>query len=169
MEMRLALTALAGLAGLAGCSANPLDPDKKGCIEIRGLGNTCDNAGDTTPSACQTACGNAQQCSTLDRLGVDSTDACLAWCNGGAFKGEAVDCLANAADCNAAGACLADQAGDDALCTTACNDLGACVDLSQTALGSVDGCVSECKTNNAGAQCIVESEGACDGVIACVQ
>ena len=79
MASRLTPWALAALA--VACSVNPLDPDKKGCIEIRGLGNTCDNAAESTQSACQTACGNAQQlCSRCDRLGqIDITSIeCLA-------------------------------------------------------------------------------------------
>lgn len=167
MAMRLTPWALAALA--VACSVNPLDPDKKGCIEIRGLGNTCDNAAESTQSACQTACGNAQQCSVLGKLGYDSTDACIVACNGGAFDGTLVDCMANLQNCDGAAVCLGEQAGDEVLCQTACTYLGQCVDLSQTALGSVQGCITECETNNAGAQCIVDSGGDCQGVGACLQ
>ncbi len=112
---------LAGLAA-AGCSANPLDPDEKGCVKTVGGGDSC---GDT---------------------------AGIAGAGNGAGSG------------NGTGT----NADDPSNCGAGCANLAACVDLAQTALGDVDGCVSACRADATGANCLASAHD-CAAVTACVQ
>ncbi|MCK6571075.1 hypothetical protein L6V77_08210 [Myxococcota bacterium] len=94
-------------AGLVGCSANPLDPDRIGCIETA-LGNSCDQtSGGGGSDPCAGACNALDQCTPggLASQGA-SVSACQSICAQGQLAAPTVvECLSMASTCEEANLC----------------------------------------------------------------
>lgn len=168
--MKCCLALLISMVALA-CSANPLDPGKKGEIKITGLG-TCNISGQDT-ARCETACRTLDRCVGLSELdiGADTVDACITACEtcGSALADDEIECASGTQDCAEAAECVGREIAND-LCPVACENLARCVDLSQTQLGNEAGCVEACKSDNTGLpQCLVNAGVNCDSVAACIQ
>lgn len=175
---RLALTTRAlGALLLGACSANPLDADKEGCIEVAGVGNTCENgtgtengnggATQTQEKTCQEACSNLAACLDLSQTGLRDEAGCVDACG---TDPQGSTCLADAGDdCTAVQACLSGGgAGDPAVCAPACANLAACVDLSQTELRDESTCVDVCERDPQGSTCLSNAGRDCTAVLACI-
>lgn len=168
-------TALLGAALLVACSANPLDADKEGCIEVNGLGNTCASgagagnggATQTQEKTCEQACGNLAACLDLSQTALQTEAGCVDACE---VDPQGSTCLAEAGnDCGAVQACLTGGgAGDPSVCAPACANLAACVDLSQTELRDEPTCVDVCEADPQGSTCLAEAGRDCNAVLACI-
>ena len=167
--MKLSFAQLAALAAFA-CSANPLDPGKKGDIRIAGLG-TCNIDGQDT-ARCEAACRTLDRCVGLSELDIgDTVGACVTACEtcGSALADDEITCASGTEDCAEAAQCVGREVAND-LCPIACENLARCVDLSQTPLQNVAGCVTECRSDQTGLpECLVNAGVNCDSVAACLQ
>jgi hypothetical protein len=92
---------------LLGCSANPLDPDRIGCIDTA-LGNSCDQtSGDGETDVCAGACNALDQCTPggLASGGVSVADCQIICTRGELAAPSVVECLARASTCEEANLC----------------------------------------------------------------
>lgn len=161
MKARIAI--FAALAALA-CSANPLDPGKKGDIKIAGLG-TCNISGEDT-ARCEAACRTLDRCVGLSELdiGADTVDACITACEtcGSALADDEIECASGTQDCAEAAECVGREIAND-LCPTACEYLAQCVDVTK------DVCVDACEKDSSGFECVLEAGANCQAVAACAE
>lgn len=177
MKRRFSPGAPALMLLLAACSANPLDADKEGCIEVNGLGNTCDDgagngtqngaATQTQAKTCEQACDNLAACLDLSQTALKSESGCVDACE---IDPQGSTCLAQAGgDCGAVQACLTGGgAGDPSVCAPACANLAACVDLSKTELRDEAHCQDVCEADPQGSTCLSNAGRDCTAVLACV-
>jgi len=171
-----------GLEDEEGC-VRACDSDPTGSACLADAKGNCDavnacltggGAGDT--AICRPACEHLSQCYDLSEAGLDGLEGCVDYCEP---DPQGFECVANAQSCETVAACVQAIAGGNGggggggggatLCQTACAYLSRCIDLSQTELGNVEGCVSACEADNTGAQCVANTGGDCGAVSACFQ